>query len=385
MKIHNRLRIAFPLSGKLIFIAFCAVFLTVQVFANPGRLDLTFQNVLADGAVVSAIEVQPDGKIIIGGNFTTRGAIPRQNLARLNPDGSVDATFAAGNSLVFVIKLQEDGKILIGGGGGGLKRINVDGSNDAAFNVTGINITIVFDLDIQADGKIIVSAMNGAGTSFVTRLNTDGSVAPFGGSMPTFHSCNNGLNYRISYVPIDNKILIGCQFPFQGGTTLKNLMRINLDGTIDPTFTATIINSQSSQFLINPEPLGNGKILVWGKFDTVNQTTRRNVALLNSDGSVDTSFNPATNGLESITSVAVQRDGKIVIGGSGFGFNTFVRGNVARLNQDGSADYSFNTGKGTNGEVRALKIQNGNKLLIGGSFFRFNGFPRRGLARVNLF
>jgi len=122
-----------------------------------------------------------------------------------------------------------------------------------------------------------------------------------------------------------------------------------------------------------------------GKFDTVNGTTRRNIAVLNSNGTLDTTFNPATGGAETIQSVAVQTDGKIVIGGTNFALNSAVRGNVARLNANGTADTTFNQGKGTKGgAVQALKIRSNNKLLIGGAFFRYHIFPRSGLAQINL-
>lgn len=289
------------------------------------------------------------------------------------------------------MKLQTDGKILIAGyinriGGtfvSSIVRLNTDGSIDATFNLSGINVVFVNDLDVQTDGKILISAQNLIGTSFVTRLKTDGSVDQVNG-INFFVSPNNGNSYKVSFVPTENKILVGGNFTYLvNQTQYKNLARLNLDGTIDSTFTASVTNT-TFDLMVNTKLLGNGKILVWGRFDTVNGTTRRNLAILNSDGSLDTSFNPATNGAEIFISVAVQTNGKIIVGGSNFTSNTFLRGNVARLNADGTVDATFNQGKGAKGEVRALKIRSNNKLLIGGTFFGYHIFPRSGLAQINL-
>lgn len=382
--------------AKVIFAAFCSFLAAVQIFANPGRLDFAFQSILADGANVTAIEIQTDGKILTAGKFNTRGAVLRRDVARLNSDGSLDTTFDFGsgtgdNGFIRFMKLQADGKIIVAGNFSRINgefrppivRLNTNGSIDTTFNLSGINVSFVNDLDIQSDGKILISAMNAVGTSFVTRLNTDGSSDQVN-NVPFFISPGNGNGYRVSFVPAENKILVGGNFTYTvNQTQYRNLARFNLDGTIDSTFTANVTNT-TFDLMVNAKPLGSGKILVWGRFDTVNGVTRRNLAILNTDGSLDASFNPATIGTEIFISVAVQANGKIIVGGSNFTFNTFLRGNVARINADGTIDTTFNQGKGANDDVRAVKIRDENKLLIGGTFFRYNGVPRRGLAQIHL-
>ncbi len=169
------------------------------------------------------------------------------------------------------------------------------------------------------------------------------------------------------------------------------MARLNLDGSIDPTFTAKISKSMSNFVSVDSLPLASGKVLVWGDFDTVDQTTRRGVALLNSNGSVDASFVPAINNVISYTneirvlSAAAQTDGKIIIGGDVLNNNIGrYRTYTARLNADGSFDRVFNQGKDSAGSIYGIKINRGNRLLIGGSFFRFNGVPRRSLAQIRL-
>ena len=112
---------------------------------------------------VRAIAVQADGKILVGGNFTTIGGQARNYIARLNADGTADATFNPNaNSDVYSLAVQADGKILVGGGfttiGGQARnyiaRLNADGTADATFNPNANSD--VFSLAVQADGKILV-------------------------------------------------------------------------------------------------------------------------------------------------------------------------------------------------------------------------------------
>ena len=289
------------------------------------------------------------------------------------------------------MKLQPDGRILIAGNINqigdtfvrSILRLNTNGSIDTTFNLSGIDVTFVNDLDIQTDGKILISASNLIGSSFVTRLKTDGSNDQ-GIGQPLFNGSGGGFGYRVTFISTENKILVGGNFTYTiNQTQYKNLAKLNINGTIDQTFTANVTNT-TFDLIVNTKLLDSGKILVWGKFDTANGVARRNLAIINSDGSLDASFNPATNGSEILISVAVQTNGKIIIGGSNFGFDTFVRGNLARLKANGSADTTFNQAKGTNADVRALKIRSNNKLLFGGTFSRYQIFPRSGLAQVDL-
>eukprot|EP01031_Cornospumella_fuschlensis_P012889 gene12889-15747_t len=103
------------------------------------------------------------------------------------------------------------------------------------------------------------------------------------------------------------------------------------------------------------------------------------------DGTEDTTFPPT--GIDSditagaVYAVAVQSDGKILIGGD------FIVGGVAtrlaRLNDDGSFDPTFNVGTGPNNTVRAITLLSGGKILVGGLFTNVNGTPRRGLVRLS--
>lgn len=382
--------------GQMLLFIFFSLLFSFQIFAYPGQLDLAFRSVLMDGGV-NQIEIQSDGKVLIIGIFTTRAPIVRSNFARLNADGSIDATFNAGALPVQVMKLQNDGKILVGGSNL-LKRLNADGSIDSTFNLTGITIPIAEDIEVQPDGKILVNkgcGMDLTCTRFLTRLNSDGSVDLVNGSPFSFSS--GGTINTVKYVPGENKILVGGNITYTiNGMQYRGLVRLNLNGTIDQTFAAQLSKNMSNYVSTDSEPLPNGKILIWGDFDTVDQATRHGIAVINSNGSVDTTFVPAINNSPNyflnqvtISTVAVQSDGKIIAGGSIASYNSQgvqrINPYIARLNADGSFDRNFVRGKNTLGSYTALKIYNINRLLIGGYFFNYNGLLRQGLARVNLF
>ena len=123
-------------------------------------------NPSANGSVY-AIAQQDDGKVLIGGTFTTVNGTARNGIARLNADGSLDTSFDPGtgaDNFVQALAQQADGKVLIGGSfndingtaRNGIARLNADGSLDTGFDPgTGAN-NIVFALAQQADGKVMI-------------------------------------------------------------------------------------------------------------------------------------------------------------------------------------------------------------------------------------
>jgi uncharacterized delta-60 repeat protein len=129
---------------------------------------------------------------------------------------------------------------------------------------------------------------------------------------------------------------------------------------------------------------GDGKILIGGDFTTVNKKARRNIARLNADGTLDDAFGRDLSGADDwVSSVVVQSDGKIVIGGDFTSVNGLQRGRVARLNADGTIDETF--GKNMSGAdrlVRSIALQNDGKILISGSFISINGILQAKVARL---
>ena len=379
---------------------------------NPdGSLDTGF-NPGANG-IVTALALQADGKILIGGEFTGvgggAGTTTRHNLGRLNPDGTVDTNFNPGaNSLVYAMAVQPDGKILvvgnfttIGGGGTGatarnyIARLHPGGSVDAAFN-PGAN-AYSYALSLQADGKILVTGDftllggGGSGTaarSRIGRLNPNGSIDA--GFNP---GANGGINALL--VQADGRILLGGGFTTLGGggtgTTPRNRIgRLKHDGSVDASF-----NPGADARVYAVAEQADGNLLAVGSFTTLGgggtgSAARSKIARLYPDGTVDATCDPGV-GLFGPAALAVQPDGKIVVGGhfetlGGGGSGTATRYNLGRLNPDGSLDAGFDTG--TNASVQASATQADGKVIISGFFDLVFGnntgpYQREFIARFN--
>jgi uncharacterized delta-60 repeat protein len=124
---------------------------------------------------------------------------------------------------------------------------------------------------------------------------------------------------------------------------------------------------------------GDGKVLVGGQFTQVSGQPRVGVARFNVDGTLDASFRADTNG--TVFSLKVQSDGRILVGGGYSEIAGRPRTGLARLNVDGSLDESFNPAQ--NGGVFTMAEQPNGELLVAGFFWRPNGDPGPHIARLN--
>jgi uncharacterized delta-60 repeat protein len=343
---------------------------------------------------VRAIAVQTGGSILIGGGFAKCNGTARGNVAQLNTDGSLDTSFlatgAGANSTVLSVAAQTDGKILIGGyfstyngtARGSVARLNKDGSLDTSFLATGSGAGgSVGCVAVQADGKILIAGAfgtyNGTSRGGLARLNADGSLDT------SFLATGAGVNGYVNSLAVqtDGKVLIAGVFSTCNGTARGCVARLNTDGTLDTSFLATGAGTNYEVWSIAVQT--DGKILIGGEFPTYNGIARGHVARLNTDGSLDASFLAAGSGASgSVHSLAVQTDGKILIGGYFSTYNDTLEGNLARLNTDGSLDTSFLGGGGANSIVYSVAMQADGKILIGGTFSTYNGTARGGIARV---
>lgn len=362
---------------------------------NPdGNLDMSF---LAAGsganAPLYAIALQSDGKIVIGGSFTNFSGTARDGIERLNANGSVDTSFlvsgSGANNIVRCLGLQSDGKILLGGAfttvngavRTGIARLDNIGNLDSAGTVVARND--VAAVALQPDGKIVIggtfTGFAGTGRNRMARLNSDGTLDG------TFLAAGSGANGDVSTVAIqaDGKILIGGNFTSVNGTARNRIARLNADGTLDTAFLAAGSGADSSVRKIAIQ--ADNRILVGGSFANINGTARNSVARLNADGSLDNSFLASGAGANGpVFTLAVQSDGKILIGGDFTSFNGTSRNRVARLNSDGALDSAFlASGTGANDQVLALALQSDGKVLIGGAFTSVNNATRNRLARLN--
>jgi len=169
----------------------------------------------------------------------------------------------------------------------------------------------------------------------------------------------------------DGKIIAGGQFDNYGAWPRAGIVRLHPNGMVDDTFSST----GSVRFVNALAVLPDDKILVAGSFSA-------GVRRLDSDGRWDPSFDPGAGANGGIQSLAVTRDGLIYVGGDFSEFNHVTRNGIARLNSDGSLDLSFDAGPGAR-PIWALAAQPDNKLIVIGTFSQAGGRPRAQIARFN--
>jgi len=266
---------------------------------SNGSLDAGFDpGAGADGPIL-ALVVQSDGKVLVGGLFTTIDGISRGNIARLNGDGSVDSSF------------------------------------DPGTGITGESFSTVNALALQSDGKVILGGtftnVNGVSRSHVARLHVNGNVdAAFN---PVIGVAGGGLLAGINTLGLqsDGKIVLGGDFTSVSGMARTNLARLNSNGSLDANFNpGTGADSAVSSLAVQ----SNGKIVMSGFFTHVDGTSRNYVARLNGGGSLDTGFDPGLGASDAVYVTALQADGNVLIGGAFTSFDGTTRHGIARLEGD---------------------------------------------------
>ncbi len=357
-----------------------------------GDIDASFNPSVSEGfGFVEEAIVQPDGKVIIGGLFSGVNGAPRSYLARINADGSLDATFNPGgsgpNATVRALALQPDGRILIGGNGatyngvfrGTITRLNADGTPDASFNGSGSSAGgVVESIAVQTDGKILIGGsfptFNGVPRSRIARLNADGSLDQ------TFNPGSGFNNAVLSIVPLpDGRILVGGAFTQYNGAPVGIIVRLNADGSLDSTFNTGAASTNGSVESIVVQP--DGRILVGGQFSFFNGAPALGVVRLNASGAIDTAINVPGIASGIVTAVALQADGKILVGGV-FNNGTTVSPGLLRYNADGSPDNSLAAGA-ANDSIFSLVVLPDGRILASGGFTRYNSAEQRRLVRLN--
>lgn len=253
---------------------------------------------------------------------------------------------------------------------------------DSSFGTNGYTIASetnlsegIYDIALQSDGKIIANLnyrlpvdLTERNNSVLIRYNQDGSVdTNFGNSGKYYFNSNTYFENKSYFKVLNNDKIIVL---YINGTSNEEILltRLNSNGTLDTSFGQSgIVNVSSLQFDFDSSPLclfiqPDNRILVGGSIFVGNYYDA-GVIRFNEDGQVDTSFGnnglvtidtnniPNTNVLEYFNSIAIQSDGKIVLGGGRTGLNQTTPDIYdflsVRLNQDGSLDQDF----GSNGVV----------------------------------
>jgi uncharacterized delta-60 repeat protein len=316
---------------------------------TDGHLDLTFAATLgspASGTLeVNAVAVQPDGKVIAGGNFTVSDAVPHQDIVRLLGNGQPDVAFNVNlgsgvdsdGGTVFVVALQSDGKILVGGDfrsfngapARGLIRLNTDLTRDLSFvpdETVVVDAGFIRALIVQPDGGILI--LNQASVPY--RLTASGALdTSFDASGVKDATGGGDFNTSKNFMALqdDGKVLTDMTFTTStnGGppyTFTDSIVRLNSDGTLDSSFDfspkistgATDSVPDVRAILAQPD----GSVVFAGvNFTTVSGSPHKSVVRLDPNGLLDDSFNVTLFSgtlLDSASALALQSDGRLLVG-----------------------------------------------------------------------
>jgi uncharacterized delta-60 repeat protein len=335
---------------------------------QPGDNDIDFYPDITNAQRVTAMALQPDGKLLAAHGPAGAGA----RLQRYHPDGTRDLSFNSSISEPIGLAVAANGDILVTNPGV-LRSLSPDGAT-TNFTVS-YSGGFFYDLALQPDGKIILV---GRFASLPTphrarRFYADGGVdATFNG--PAF-------DHQVSCVALqpDGKVLIGGGFTNVGAARSPFVARLNPDGTRDTNF---VSGFTSNAWVYALGVRNDGRVVAAGSFTNYAGQTRRNIVQLHANGAIDTSF---TGDLSGPTyRLTIQRDSKVLAAGS----LTMQAGNqagIVRLLATGAPDATFESGpiSWVFSAILELVLSPDGDIYIGNGFMSYDGFSRFGLARLH--
>jgi uncharacterized delta-60 repeat protein len=357
-----------------------------------GSLDTSFNPGSGPDGPIRTLKFAHNSRLLIGGEFTSVNGVQRSHIARLNANGVLDSTFSAEpgpDGIVSDLELDPSGRVVLVGDFNIVQnallnrvaRLATNGTLDFSFALPlGFNAALS-DVALQPDGKIVLGGMfdvaSAAGRNHIARLHADGTLDL------EFNPGSGADNNVLSVAMQDDRILIGGAFIRVNGVEKRGIARLHSDGAVDTSFNRTgvgVSNGIVNKILL----LGDGRILIGGAFSGYNGTPRQNVALLDREGNLQSTFNTAVGANAPVHALAQQEDGKFLIGGDFTSFAGQARGRIARLNPNGSLDLGFAPGNGLNGTVLAMLIQPGDgKIVVAGRFTAVDNEVRPFIARLN--
>ncbi len=389
--------------GRVIIAGYFSTYATVSVgevvrLNTDGSIDPSFAYGDVSGGGVLDMVLQPDGRVLIAGEFTSVQGQARPRIARLNSDGTLDASFAPGsgpNGKVVAMALQPDGAVLIAGwftSYAGAPRANMarvlttgalDSTFDPGLGPVGIGANLS-RIALQADGRAVVvgqfNTFNGTTSPGIVRLNGNGSID--GGFSP-----GNGTGTQVHCVTLqpDGRILIGGNFNTFNGITRNRVARLMSDGSLDPSFLPGAGTDGSPVCMVLK---ADGRILIGGNYNSYDGVARSRIARLEDDGSLDLTFDPGAGagvfwgGIPMVYSLSVLADDKVIVGGDLQKYDDQHRLNILRIHPDGAPDASFDPQTGANSNVSVIEPLPDGRLIIAGVLHTYDGVPVPRIARL---
>lgn len=377
-------------STSIFFLILSTICLSLNIYAQSGSIDYSFN--IGNGATspmgadISCILIQPDGKIIIGGNFNQFNGTNRTGLLRLNNNGSVDSLFNYGSGFasgigtsVKAIASLSNGDLLVaqniysynGKSNNGLIKIKSNGQEDTTF---GFQFGFAECLSVLPNSKVLVGGV-GLGINGTNVIKIDDN-----GLQDTSFNCFTGNNIGSTaftmLVQPDGKIIFAIEV-----SGIYSIIRMNADGTKDINYYSSNLGIDALVWTIGLQQ--DGKVLIGGAFNNFYGQAKNGIVRLNSDGTIDNTFNIGSGFNGPVHSIKVQPDGKILVGGAFGTYDSQSASNIIRLNQDGTIDPTFVSLLGFDNGLRILQLEPNNKIIAGGVFSSYNGFNSNRIIRLN--
>lgn len=378
---------------------------TFMMYGNLGRNG--FVRILPDGTPDSSfhrgygfnggyiydVDLMPDGRHVVAGWFSNYNNFTTYGLAQIHPDGSVDTTFryygdsAGGQPPSYTqsfrkVSVLPNGKILVATNQSKLIRLFPNGIRDTTFNAQ-VGYLGFFYFEVFPDGKIVTITNYSSIGHTIIRLFPDGArdtsfqIGSFAESPEQF-----------AFQPDGKVIVVGgiLDYTFNGNTfTANNMLRLNTDGTVDQTFQTTLISANGINVV---KVLDDGRILLGLNAGVLGSAGK--VLRVMSNGQPDPTWTARSFG--KVLAILVQPDGKVVATGSGSCSALNPCGSIIRLLQNGEYDTAFLASSGTGYSlqnnsywpVNDVVFQPDWKVLSVGGFVSYNGTGRNGINRIFL-
>lgn len=362
------MKTTFRFNLSLIIAILC---LPILSWGQVYRVDSTFNTGTGFNRTISDKVVQPDGKVLVSGGFSTVNGVPRSGLVRLNLNGSVDTSFLPPENyiespyrgeIVSNVGLQSDGKIIItvfriSSGITWTKNLDVNrlhpnGLRDSSFQrslapAPEFDYSQLLSMKILANNSII---LGGSDIYFNVNYYLPQS-AIYAHIWPMYE---NGLNIQTLQNALDvigdvksteflpnGKILIGGNLQTFRGRVVSNLVQFNADYTLDTTFNYRSFRDTTG-YISDVKALPNGKLVALGNFTSYNGTPCKNIALLNSNGVLDSLNSTLGSGFNNeVTSMMLRPDGKLILGGTFTSYNGVNVPKLIRVYPNGNLDTTF--------------------------------------------
>ncbi len=416
---------------------------------NDGHEDSDFSLTFGTNSMISAMAFDSAGSLLISGTLFTEANLPLLPLVRIQPDGSIDSEFQPGiasNALPSFILPRADGGVDLGGSGllpgsgptNGLVRLTEDGLPFGGFQSWIERPPEVLTHAVLPDGRIVLAGLfefvagqkspgvaifhpNGLlDDSFHSGLDVypipvqvkpanDGSLLVLAGLKLIRLNSNGSVDagfqtgFEIfapgsSIIPESNgKVLVGGLISpttdpvLLSGVNGVSLVELNHDGSVNKDIAGLAGLNTYGVYSLTLQ--ADGKMLAFGAFEDSDGHRLASIQRFKTDGQIDPTFNYELGAYTQNFPLALQGDGKILIG-RGNGFPSAVVGNVfdgpvldiaplLRLNGDGSVDHSFNAPFGINSYVKSVALQIDGKLVVGGYLEDADGNPLPGVVRLN--